>query len=354
MLREIEELDQFRITVQHLEVCRAMIQRGGEAECRSALILLDHVSEVILYRIAQEDIEKDEFTSKVIPERYDPQKRKQIERNFNAKLEAVAKIVDLPELVIDALKILHTYRNAAYHRDQHNPKVLPLLARISFIATADLFARTGAGFMNRGVGGANLSVQWLQPYGLAQAVIWFESHARCIAQQLKAGIKPRLALIKEHLSKDITARVDAVQAVLDEVFERDTVAIDRMFKHYEFRRVHWDLESKLSENLRTLTYKIASGRGNEVSPAAYVKAQSAFRRTYDANFKKFVPKTKYADLQRIREELSRFSDAQDFRTALARYSTLDRKLNSLESFSTSCYHDIEKQAELENDIARGK
>ena len=51
MLQDIDELDQFRITVQHLESCRELILDGGEAQCRAALILLDHVSEVILFRI---------------------------------------------------------------------------------------------------------------------------------------------------------------------------------------------------------------------------------------------------------------------------------------------------------------
>src|SRR2546426_644918 len=92
MLREVETLDQFRITVQQLEVCRNLILQGGEAECRGALILLDHVSEVILHRILQEEIEKDEFTRKVIPERYPPKKRTEIERVFHAKLDAVANV----------------------------------------------------------------------------------------------------------------------------------------------------------------------------------------------------------------------------------------------------------------------
>ena len=43
MLQEIDELDQFRITVQQLEVCRSLILKDGEAHCRSALILLDHI-----------------------------------------------------------------------------------------------------------------------------------------------------------------------------------------------------------------------------------------------------------------------------------------------------------------------
>jgi hypothetical protein len=41
MLQEIDELDQFRIIVQQLEVCRSLILKDGEAHSRSALIFLD-------------------------------------------------------------------------------------------------------------------------------------------------------------------------------------------------------------------------------------------------------------------------------------------------------------------------
>ena len=72
MLNEFDELDQFRITVQHLEVCRELILDGGEAKCRSALILLDHVCEVILFRIINEEYARDDYVRSVTPELYPP------------------------------------------------------------------------------------------------------------------------------------------------------------------------------------------------------------------------------------------------------------------------------------------
>jgi hypothetical protein len=78
MLHEIDELAQFRITVQHLESCRDLILDGGEARCRAALILLDHVSEVILYRIINDEYARDDVHRKVIPEKYPPKKRREI------------------------------------------------------------------------------------------------------------------------------------------------------------------------------------------------------------------------------------------------------------------------------------
>ena len=128
MLQDIDELDQFRITVQHFESCRDLILEGGEARCRAALILLDHVSEVILYRIINQEYERDDTFRKVVPEKYPPKLRGQIKRSFTSKLEVVTKTHTLTVIVSKTLTILHDYRNATYHRDKHNPAVLPILA----------------------------------------------------------------------------------------------------------------------------------------------------------------------------------------------------------------------------------
>jgi len=121
MLQDTGELDQFRITVQHLESCRELILEAGEARCRAALILLDHVSEVILYRIINQEYERDDMFRKVIPEKYPPKLRRQIRHSFRSKLEVVTKTHKLPVIVSNALIILHNYRNATYHHDKHNP-----------------------------------------------------------------------------------------------------------------------------------------------------------------------------------------------------------------------------------------
>ncbi len=119
MLQDVDELDQFRITVQHLESCRDLILEGGEARYRASLILLDHVSEVILYRIIIEEYEQDDMLRKVIPEKYPPKLRNQIKHSFPSKLEVVTKTHKLPVIVSKTLTILHNYRNATYHRDKH-------------------------------------------------------------------------------------------------------------------------------------------------------------------------------------------------------------------------------------------
>lgn len=353
MLNEIDELDQFRITVQHLEVCRELVLDGGEAKCRSALILFDHVCEVILFRILNEEFARDDFERKVIPERYPPKKRGQIRRSFHSKLEVVAKTNKLPVAVVTSLGILHSYRNATYHRDKHNPAVLNILARIAFVATADLFARTAAGFDNRGVGGQD-AVEWLQRYGFGDSLIWFETVAKAIAKELKREVRPRLATVKEAFVADVQTRREAIRKMLGELFPSGgSEEIDRMLKRYEFRRQRPELESTLSQKFRTLNYRIAAGHGHEVTREEYAAAEAEFRTAYELQFEKFSATYRYGDLECMGDQLEPLCNEENFRAALVRYSNLDKQLTSFEQSTYRCYVEMEWAAEMQADIARG-
>ncbi len=354
MLQDVDELDQFRITVQHLESCRDLILEGGEARYRASLILLDHVSEVILYRIIIEEYEQDDMLRKVIPEKYPPKLRNQIKHSFPSKLEVVTKTHKLPVIVSKTLTILHNYRNATYHRDKHNPVVLPILARIALVATADLFARTAAGFGNRGIGGQD-DVEWLGRYGLSDSLIWFETVARAIANELKRNVRPRLATVKKAFVADVQTRLEAVRKMLGELFPSgDSKEIDRMLKRYEFQRQRPELKSTLSKKIRTLNYEIAAGHEGEVTREEYVAAETEFATAYEMQFEKFNPTCRYRDLECIRDQLEPLGNDVNFRTALVRYSNLDKHLTSVEQSTYRCYIEMEWAAEMQADIARGK
>lgn len=351
MLQDTDEFDQFRITVQHLESCRDLILDGGEARCRAALILLDHVSEVILYRIINQEYERDDMFRKVIPEKFPPKRRKQIRRSFHSKLEAV----NLPVGMSATLTVLHSYRNATYHSDKHNPAVLPVLARISLVATADLFARTAAGFTGRGLGGRTDSVEWLQRYDLGNAVIWFETLAKEIARHLKRGVRPRFATVKDAFVADVQTRLQAIRKMLSELFSSEGAEeIDRMLKRYEFRRQHPELDSTLSQKVRTLTYKIAAGHADQVTREEYEAAEIEFRTAYEMQFEKFTPTCSYGDLECIRDQLKPLRNEENFRAALVRYSSLDKQLTSFEQSTYRFYIEMEWAAEMQADIERGK
>jgi hypothetical protein len=355
VLQERDELDLFRITLQQLEICRQLILDSTEAKSRVALILLDNISEIILYRVVKEELAREDFLRPVVRDQYPLKKRRAIDRFFWAKLEIVTDIRRLPRAVSAALTILHSYRNAAYHRDTHNPAVLPILARIAFVAVADLLARTSAGMQSYAIGGHRKPIEWLRQYGLDTTFVQFDTASKSIARQLTKGIRPKLSSVRQSFEADVASRIQAVQVTLHELFpSRDVQNIDRMLKWYEFLRVFPEVQSKLSAGLRALTYKIAAGRGEEVTRDEYLKAEAHFRLELSRRLAQFSPRCKFDDLHEIQQELLLLTSENNFRDALVRYADLDARLDCFEQSVTSGYHEMECQAELEEGIARGK
>jgi hypothetical protein len=351
----VDDLDQFRITLQQLEIARELVLTRGEMGCRVSLILLDNVAETILYRIIQSEFESDDFTRTFVPEQYPPKARRQVERVFAHKLNAVAKARRLPGAVVTTLLILHTYRNAAYHRDTHNPVVLPLLARVALIAVADLFARTRAGIRISGAGGHQEPIDWLERYGVGKAFVDFDAAARSIARQLKARVRPTLPVLLDGFAADITSRTAAVRRVLTERLPApDEQETNRMLKWFEFRHANPDLESKLSADHRALNYKISSRRGADVTRDEYIEAETRFRASYKSAHEQYQPQLTYSGLAAIEAVIPELYGARNYRGALQRYAALDVQVTMFEEVTSAAHRQFEYQVEMESNIRRGK
>src|SRR5258706_14160803 len=94
--------------------------------------------------------------------------------------------------------------------------------------------------------------------------------ARSIASKLKRGVRHRLTIVTNGFGADVNTRVAAIRAMLTELFpDGSAELINRTLKWYEFKRTRPELESTLSEKLRTLNYKIGSGHGDEVTREEY-------------------------------------------------------------------------------------
>jgi len=62
---------------------------------------------------------------------------------------------------------------------------------------------------------------------------------------LKHEVRPRLSIVKKAFVADVQARLEAIRKMLAELFPSAGPEIDRMLKHYEFRRQRPELESTL-------------------------------------------------------------------------------------------------------------
>lgn len=129
--------------VVHVEEALRLAKFEDEAHLRLALILLDSAAELIMHRAVSseraryywqapllESIDRAEQQGKSLPDdikesqaelrskMLTPSKLRTIDRNFDAKAEYLAELGSLPDAEVRVLRKVHAYRNEAYHRDK--------------------------------------------------------------------------------------------------------------------------------------------------------------------------------------------------------------------------------------------
>jgi hypothetical protein len=155
--------DSFVRDLETLEVSRELLLSGSIAKARMALILLDSLIDALLYRRLVLMYAAEEENWIMDPPRFPKSVRTTARKNFDERLRIVQQPSWLPwigsseplvmELEAVVLSVGHSYRNAAYHRDTHNPKVVAPLTKVFYGAVATAFSRSHAHGLVIGVGG---------------------------------------------------------------------------------------------------------------------------------------------------------------------------------------------------------
>lgn len=150
-------------TIVQLWEAKRLASKNDVPHGRLALLLLDNAIEISLMRSAKslmsfaslynnavdllKDFEPDDEEGKRLKREIQSRtmsktKRKKIERDFGALVDYVfeEKADELPAEFAECLKILHRYRNAAYHRDSVREDVLGPAVQIQFYLFCHLLA----------------------------------------------------------------------------------------------------------------------------------------------------------------------------------------------------------------------
>jgi hypothetical protein len=147
---EHDEVAQFLLVVDQLEDCVQLLKKDEISKTRSAVILLDNLADILLGRRVRSCFAAGERPGPGDHRAFTYKERKQLEKSFPAKLELAAGSGDLgagvqPIITADDRAILglsHSHRNAAYHRDEHNPEVILVIAALQLTAVTRLCGPT--------------------------------------------------------------------------------------------------------------------------------------------------------------------------------------------------------------------
>jgi hypothetical protein len=154
-------MDELERTAVQLWEAKRLAEYEDVAHGRLALLLLDNAAETCLMRSSQsllawaemygsmashlrdvdpDDVEGQRLKGEIEAKTLSRRRRRQIERNFGDLVDYVFAQDDfgLQSEFADCLKILHRYRNAAYHRDTVRPDVLGPAVQIYFFLCCHL------------------------------------------------------------------------------------------------------------------------------------------------------------------------------------------------------------------------
>ncbi len=348
-VRDDTNIETLKLLSEQLQLTRTLLSRGSPVGAKVTIILLDNIADSLMYRRCCHEFERDTDFAFVRRQRFSRIERSEAFRDFKAKVNLLCSIGFLTPDDSTVLKIGHSYRNAAYHRDIHNPQVTHELGRLLFMSVCNVVQS----YYRNGVSAGGFEPHpWLADYGLRTDFIEFESAARTIVTQLVEGVSITLATARVAFQEDIDLRLSKVeQSIHDLPTWCVDAKLDEGLKWAEFSDKH--PEEEFSEELWEMNYRVANGNESAVNPRGYRIAESKAKKQREEAFKNFVPICTRNLLRKLRN-IESVKRAKSVRSLLSAYQNLDTTVSRFEASVEQIAISIERAAEIEEDIRRGK
>lgn len=336
-----------RLLVEQLEMVRGLLDRGSGVDAKVSIILLDNLADSLMYRRCLQEFEKDSELAMIRRPRFTLAKQSDALWDFKTKVNLLNGIGFMSAEDAAVLKIGHSYRNAAYHRDSHNPRVTNELGRLLFAAVSSLFRS----YYNNGVSSGGFAPErWLSKYGLRTDFINFKEVSTSIAAKLTEGIAITFEEAKEAFQNDFTLRVEEIEREIKKL-EIDDADLDEGLKRAEFSETH--PHEQFSEKLRELNYQIVAGDTKSVDARKYRAAHESGKRKMEKELTSFVPVCSVKLLKKLKSTTT-LKTVKDVSSLLYVYHDLDSKLTKFEDSVEQLAIVIDRAIQREIDLRRGK
>jgi hypothetical protein len=345
-----DHLAQLLLVVEQLDLAAKMLRSDSVASIRAALILLDHHAEILLRRHCESVFHAGDGKGPFVGRAFTQSERGKVRDKFERKIDVAAGTSDLGKgvvVIIDrdaaaCLRLAHRHRNAAYHRDDHNPGVLQLICLLQLHVVCGLLAAT----TSRTTVGVREEVPVLLGHGIKANDTERLRHAidlRDAAERVAASITSELELpfepVKAAFAEDLLDRGRAALGVVVEVSEAGLPDDNLYFaiEHTEFWDKHGS-DEQLVELLQRSDPWHRAGPGespgrlsdeveadmklaNDLRNERYVELRWAFR-----------PRARQAAAVAAIEQVEKLLGDDTLGKALERYDRLDRDLAVFEKY----------------------
>lgn len=345
--------EKFRLVVEQLETCRALIKSSSTAKARMATILLDNLAEILMYRHCIKIFSDDDFTKWIMPQHFPSKTRNKVLEYYNKKInifQTNLKLISNTEA--DVLRIGHSYRNAAFHRDLHNARTISILARILFKSVCSLFTKVYK-TNNATEGGFKKPLKWLSSYKLPLSYLNYSQAATTIAKKLIVGIQVTLPTARKVFASDLENRFTVIdELVHHELPSAEEAVLDLIIKWGQF--IETFPEDEASQRYREVTYLIAQGKGERISRKEYLKLRSTYeQQTYKA-CEAFTSTLTWQSVLKLRSSIIKVKNSPSMDKLLRQYQRIDEVLSRIEGYLDQAAMEWDREIQQEIDIRRGK
>jgi hypothetical protein len=348
-VRHDTDIEGLKLLAEQLELTRTLLSSDSPIEAKVAIILLDSLADSMMYRHCCRTFGDDSYIAVIRRPKFSQSIRREALRDFKTKVNLLCteKFLTPEDAVV--FKIGHSYRNAAYHRDIHNPQVTHEIGRLLFMSVCNLVES----YYKNGVSSGGFEPQpWLANYGLRTDFINFEQAARTIVAKLVLDVSIPLESARAAFQDDLDSRLMKLQKRIDELPTSDNSAVvDEGLKLAEFADEH--PEEQFSRAVWEMNYKIAGGDGDKVNHKQYKAAESKAKRLRNKALSSFTPKCSLRVFKHLRSATS-VKSAKSIPAVMSAYQNLDSQLSLFESSVEKLGNAIDWAIQAAIDIERGK
>lgn len=346
----IHEPEKFQEFIETLEICRGHILADASVPIRLAIIVLDNVAEVLMLHCCRAIFENDGFANHILVPQYSLSDQQRVERDFGGKIWFLTtKVRFISDADATVLRIGHSYRNAGFHRDEHNDEANHVIVRLLFEAVSRLLTAVyGNGVIS---GGHESLIEWLRQYGIKEPYLAYGPASREIGRKLLKGITVSTARVQSALLQDLVKRSKALRAAVSGAFPLPELVLDEILKTEEFEQ-HYDYERGASGRFRNLTRSI--GQGKRVTSQRYRRLEREYWTEVRQAYAAFVPSLTWNELQKLIGAIGRLQRKTTADAVLAAYESISDRLARAEHLFSSAIRKSEAAADLAAEVAMGK
>ena len=362
-------ITEFKLFIEELEHAAELILSGRRAKERMALVILDSLADRLLYQHAHRHLEAAEYMVWRRDPQFTAKEQNDLLQDFAKKTRLGAKDAEwpYPNPILEAsdvsvFRVAHAYRNAGYHRGEHNDALTSPLGRLYAIAIAGAFPRSLTDVLTGGLDDRLLDeldrFDWRGP-GLKPG----QFRVKEAAERICAEIAAPLAVDTRDLAKQLVVDFEARCGVVQEILEspridgvKDAFIETMLDAALDWARHRGDAELLALKDEQHALIERASN-ASEVT----AEHRDAIRQNELAQFKRIADlsdmtehKFNLGSAARLRERAERIRTLRSLSPLIERYRSLDEELGLLEAAADRMATEWDRFLQLQTDIARGK